>query len=144
MGQCTATPQGAAHTDLDSCESACCGYAPTIKEGSYIGCFTELHVTVDCTQGPDPGRDLNGTVDGKGCRDSDTNTPESCNSYCAGYKYYGVQDSNYCFCGNAYARGGNTEAPLSDCNMACTGNPDQMCGADFHNSVYARGSCKPQ
>uniref|UniRef100_A0A1I8HTR8 WSC domain-containing protein n=1 Tax=Macrostomum lignano TaxID=282301 RepID=A0A1I8HTR8_9PLAT len=62
-----------------------------------------------------------------------------CLNYCIkrGYKYFGLQYSSHCFCGNTYGRyGKGTEA---SCRMACNGKKDEICGAGWRNSVYATG-----
>jgi hypothetical protein len=58
----------------------------------------------------------------------------TCSAACAaaGYKYAGVQDSSYCFCGNTYGKYGTA----TNCNMACSGDSGVICGGSYANSVY--------
>ena len=65
-----------------------------------------------------------------------------CNAHCKGYKYYGVQDGSKCFCSNSYGTTGKKTSD-GDCNMPCQGNSSEICGGNSHNSVYARGNCRP-
>jgi hypothetical protein len=66
-------------------------------------------------------------------------TVQKCETFCKGYKYYGLQQSSYCFCGNTFAV--NTKSrPESDCSSKCSGNSSQNCGATAANSLYARKS----
>ncbi|OAQ20922.1 WSC domain-containing protein [Thermosulfurimonas dismutans] len=96
----------------------------SIKD-NYIGCFKD--------QG-DPygtqGRDL----DKKIVSASDMSV-EKCISICrsSGYRYAGVQYGSQCFCDNDYGLFG----PANNCNMKCSGNPNEICGGFWANSVYA-------
>jgi hypothetical protein len=66
-------------------------------------------------------------------------TVQKCEAFCKGYKYYGLQQSSYCFCGNSFAV--NTKSrPESDCSSNCSGNNRQKRGATAANSLYARKS----
>ena len=47
--------------------------------------------------------------------------------------------SNTCYCGNSYGRYGLASSD-SSCNLACNGNPNQICGAAWLNSVYTMPS----
>ena len=64
-------------------------------------------------------------------------TVATCSGMCKGFKFFGVQDGYSCFCGNSYGIQGG-KAPESDCNVPCTGNPIEMCGAGYRNSIYAQ------
>uniref|UniRef100_A0A1I8G6Q0 WSC domain-containing protein n=1 Tax=Macrostomum lignano TaxID=282301 RepID=A0A1I8G6Q0_9PLAT len=70
-------------------------------------------------------------------------TLQLCSEICAygKFRYFGVQYSSFCFCGNSYGRHG--KAADSDCNMACAGNSAQMCGAWGRNSVYRQVYNRP-
>merc|ERR1712178_24478 len=63
---------------------------------------------------------------------SDSMTPEQCASYCGGYRYFGVQYANECFCDNNYGAYGQA----TNCDMPCTGDENIMCGGEWANSVY--------
>jgi len=65
---------------------------------------------------------------------SRANTVQNCINICAnrGFKYAGLQYGESCLCGNSYGRYG----PANNCNMACTGFPQQLCGGYSANLVY--------
>lgn len=73
--------------------------------------------------------------------DSETLTPQSCASTCstAGYLVSGTEYSTQCFCGKGIQNNG-TQAPSSDCNMACSGDSTQMCGAGNFLSIVSKGT----
>nr|XP_036588519.1 uncharacterized protein CTRU02_01571 [Colletotrichum truncatum]KAF6799892.1 hypothetical protein CTRU02_01571 [Colletotrichum truncatum] len=60
-------------------------------------------------------------------------TAELCAVECAGYAYFGTQWSSECFCGNTAP---GISAPASDCNMACGGDYNEMCGGGMRLNVY--------
>ncbi|RDW69904.1 hypothetical protein BP5796_08301 [Coleophoma crateriformis] len=64
-------------------------------------------------------------------------TLESCASFCASYKYFGVEYSQECYCGNSITSG-DTNTTASDCSMTCTGNSLELCGAGNRLTLYAR------
>ena len=57
-----------------------------------------------------------------------------------GFAYAATQYSSYCFCGNRYGASG----PAHNCNMPCAGNPGEICGGAWANSVYETGNTTPQ
>lgn len=61
-------------------------------------------------------------------------TTEMCIQSCAqrGLKFAATQFGRHCFCGNTYGRYG----PAANCDMKCAGNPSQVCGGSWANSVY--------
>lgn len=61
-------------------------------------------------------------------------TYERCFKFCSGYKtkFMALQHGNECRCDNNYGRYGKA----SDCNLRCTGDKSQTCGARYSNSVY--------
>ena len=67
-------------------------------------------------------------------------TQENCQAAClAGkYTYSGVEYSQECYCDNSFKNGGG---PASDgdaqCNMACNGNPSEVCGGPNRLNVFA-------
>ncbi|KAI0291644.1 WSC-domain-containing protein [Multifurca ochricompacta] len=65
------------------------------------------------------------------------NTPGSCVQRCdaAGYTWAGVEYSNECHCGTGLV-GTPASAPVSDCNMACTGDPNLSCGGSWRIQIY--------
>ena len=65
-------------------------------------------------------------------------TVEFCKSHCKsfGNKYAGLQDHSQCFCG--YKLPPLTEkVDMYQCNMPCQGNPQEICGGDCRNSIFA-------
>ncbi|KAH3745392.1 di-glucose binding within endoplasmic reticulum family protein [Pelomyxa schiedti] len=50
------------------------------------------------------------------------------------YKYYGLQYSTYCFCGDSFGEYGRVDD--SECNMPCGGDQSEMCGSAWRNSIY--------
>jgi Glyoxal oxidase N-terminus/WSC domain len=73
--------------------------------------------------------------------DSSSMTIESCISTCEGLGYAGagLEYSFQCFCDD-YLYNGAALTSDSDCNMPCSGNPDQKCGAGGRMSVYANST----
>ncbi|KAI0638660.1 WSC-domain-containing protein [Trametes polyzona] len=65
------------------------------------------------------------------------NTPASCIERCdaQNYVYAGVEFSNECHCGTGL-KSTPESAPLSDCNMACSGDADLSCGGSFRIQIY--------
>ena len=78
---------------------------------TYVGCYVDWQVINGVST-----RDLPEMKSGG----SSSMTIPSCATDCAGYKYFGVQFSSQCFCGNAY--GSQGKGLESDCNMKCTGD----------------------
>jgi hypothetical protein len=113
---------------LSSSSSSSTSTAPTgIPTGwKYDGCY------VDGT---------NGRILRNGPPDSQTNSVENCVNYCAtnGYTIAGMEFSTQCFCDNAIYNGGVLATNQADCNMACAGNPAEICGAGNRLSVYNIG-----
>ena len=62
-------------------------------------------------------------------------TTEKCVSLCRekGTAYAATQYGQQCFCGNTYGKYG----PATNCDMKCAGNPAEICGGSFANSVYS-------
>ncbi|KAI1827931.1 heme peroxidase [Xylaria intraflava] len=61
---------------------------------------------------------------------------EVCAAFCSGFKYFGTEYGDECYCGNAFSEG-SVAAASSDCSMACSGNAKELCGAGNRLSVYA-------
>lgn len=89
------------------------------SRATYIGCFKDT-----------PDRDL---VTETYWASGDM-TVERCVSYCRqkGYAYAGVQSHSQCFCGNSYGKHG----PSNSCALQCRGNPNEICGGEWTNSIY--------
>ncbi|KAH7166532.1 glyoxal oxidase N-terminus-domain-containing protein [Dactylonectria macrodidyma] len=71
---------------------------------------------------------------------SSSNTPESCIAKCIanGFKIAGMEYSEECYCGNALNNAAK-KTTESDCNMPCSGDSSQMCGAGNRLSLYSDG-----
>ena len=52
------------------------------------------------------------------------NSPAACKKFCEGFKYYGVQARNQCFCGNKL-HGALKKMPESQCRDVCPGDATQ-------------------
>ena len=92
---------------------------------SYIGCFKDSGNPFGLEN-----RDLDGFYVNK----SDMSIKE-CISLCRSkkFKYAGVENSSQCFCGNSYGKYGEAE----NCNMKCSGNPNEICGGFWAISLYS-------
>lgn len=89
---------------------------------NFIGCYSE----------PLNGGRLLGTGANGGSVDI-------CASSCAGYQFFGVEYGSQCFCGNNLGQD-PVAAPLSDCNMPCSNDPTQLCGAGNRLGIYQSNS----
>jgi len=108
-----------------NCRKGGVGPGPATTVPQYLGCFKDQG-----DPGGTSGRDLSGAVwqDGK-------MTIESCQAYCGqrNFAYAGVQYSTWCFCGNSYGKYGQA----NNCDMKCGGNPNEICGGSWANSIYS-------
>jgi len=92
-----------------------------------VGCFPD-------NPNADPtgtrGRDLDGAV----FKDS-AMTVSKCLQFCSiqGFKYAGLQNGSWCFCGNRYGR---HKAGSASCTTKCAGNRELICGGKMANSVW--------
>lgn len=72
--------------------------------------------------------------------DYDNNSATTCLSQCGKYGYgaAGTEYGRQCFCGDQahVIAAGSVFMPESDCNMPCTGNQSQLCGAGNRISFY--------
>ncbi|EDO41679.1 predicted protein [Nematostella vectensis] len=68
-------------------------------------------------------------------------TQENCARACAleerGYSYFGLQNSDQCYCGHHYGRYG--KADEASCDKPCKDNADENCGGNATNMVYFFG-----
>jgi len=95
--------------------------SPGNDQYSHIGCYTEAA----------SGRALTGAR-----YDANTSmTVDSCLDFCAGSTYAGVEYGQECYCGNALGAG-SVLAAEAQCDMRCTGNEYQTCGAGRRLNVY--------
>lgn len=141
---------GAAQEDLnvDNCGFVCPG-----NPGEYCGSGGHLVLYSSSTQPPDEQPSQPAEVNGHpwyGCMTEATDARalsadtidldvsmslEFCSYYCEGYTYFGVEYGRECYCGNSF-NAGSVIAPASDCNMLCSGNDSEFCGAGNRLSVY--------
>ena len=63
------------------------------------------------------------------------NSPAACKKFCEGFKYYGVQARNQCFCGDKL-HGALKKMPESQCKDVCPGDASQKCGGGGKMNVY--------
>ncbi|KAH8885616.1 WSC-domain-containing protein [Thozetella sp. PMI_491] len=63
-------------------------------------------------------------------------TLDLCASFCSGFKYWGTEYGQECYCGNAFGFGSIPAGP-GECNMPCSGNASQYCGAGQRLNVYS-------
>lgn len=68
------------------------------------------------------------------------NSHEKCLQLClqAGFLYAGVEYSNECFCGSNEPSI-TSKLPDSSCNMACVGNPHEICGGFYTINIFHTG-----
>jgi hypothetical protein len=73
--------------------------------------------------------------------DSQTNSVENCINTCVGlgYSVAGLEFGAQCFCDNNLYNGAAPTAG-TNCNMACSGNANELCGAGNYLSVYNTGN----
>lgn len=97
---------------------------PTIvnSTGNYnfLGCFTDSGT-----------RTLPNSVAG--------GSVEACASSCAGSTYFGVKYGSECYCGSALYTS-STQVATTDCNMPCSNNASEYCGAGNRLQVYQLAS----
>ena len=63
------------------------------------------------------------------------NSPAVCKKFCKGFKYYGVQARNQCFCGNRLL-GDLKKMPESQCRDDCPGDASKKCGGGGRMNLY--------
>jgi len=57
----------------------------------------------------------------------------------SGYNFATIQAGYACICMNNGVDKYGPEVAETDCSVACTGNPDQKCGARQRSNVYSTG-----
>ncbi|ELQ37188.1 hypothetical protein M0657_004522 [Pyricularia oryzae] len=62
-------------------------------------------------------------------------TLETCMGNCTGFAYFGTEYGRECYCGNSL-HPSSGPADLADCNMQCSGNLLQYCGAGDRIELY--------
>ncbi|KAG6269149.1 hypothetical protein E4U47_004269 [Claviceps purpurea] len=95
-------------------------HKPTVSAYTLIGCWTE-------------GNGVRAL--GQGLTISDKMTNEACAATCKAYKYFGTEYGTECYCGS-YLSDSSKTAPLEDCNMPCSGDSYEYCGASSRLELY--------
>lgn len=94
----------------------------TVGSYNFVGCYTDSQTnrTLPDARHNDAGLTL-----------------ESCAAFCAsaGYPYMGTEYAGECYCAQKLASTG-TNATIWDCNMGCSGNVTEACGAANRLSLY--------
>jgi len=99
---------------------------PAFEQG---GCFEETNPRLL------PGQAGKWAAWMKGEDGKPNNSPAACKKFCEGFRYYGVQARNQCFCGNNL-HGDLKMMPESQCKDACPGDASQKCGAGGRMNLY--------
>ncbi|KAI0005187.1 heme peroxidase [Xylariaceae sp. FL0662B] len=122
-------------TTVSSTTSSSTGPVETLQHrqtlGGYklVGCKTE-----STTQGTRALGDAAFAYDGM--------TLESCMGNCTGYIYWGAEYGRECYCGNSL-HSTSEEADLADCNMICSGDATEYCGAGNRIELYITTASQP-
>ncbi|KAH8113137.1 copper radical oxidase [Phellopilus nigrolimitatus] len=96
------------------------------------------------------------TLTGPSFTNTTSMTVEDCITFCSGsstgasgipaqstsYIYAGVEFGQECYCDN-FIENGATNASLTDCNMACTGNSAETCGGPSRLNLFFSGGSPP-
>ena len=133
---------GCASEPVGSCDALVPGDKVLVAEAvpmKYVGCYIDSAGGVRdldhamCKSGVVPM--ASGACPNLSYMDIDSMTIEKCAQWCSSFKYFGLQISNECYCGDTY--GSQGRADEGDCNRACTGDSTQICGATGRNSIYS-------
>ncbi|KAI1076288.1 heme peroxidase [Whalleya microplaca] len=69
-------------------------------------------------------------------------TLESCMGNCTGYVYWGAEYGRECYCGNSL-QSTSEDADTADCNMVCSGDATEYCGAGNRLELYSTTASQP-
>ncbi|KAK4239580.1 hypothetical protein C8A03DRAFT_42811 [Achaetomium macrosporum] len=96
---------------------------PEVTTMQYEGCWTEVSGVR--------------ALSGASAFSASVMTVDGCGSYClnSGFTWFGLEYSAECYCGNELD-GNSTAAVETECNMACTGDLNILCGGSDRLSVY--------
>ncbi|KAJ7635293.1 galactose oxidase [Roridomyces roridus] len=104
---------------------------PTTLPGNWssIGCYTDGNPR---------------TLTGATTVDTTNMTVENCIAFCDGQNFIfaGVEFAQECYCDDHIENSG-VSAPITDCNMACTGDPAESCGGPGRLNVFWSGVPPP-
>jgi hypothetical protein len=114
-------PPGSSIPDGNTPLNTNLSHPDSVKEYSYAGCFVDNQTN----------RTLNQKFDGG----SKTQSLEQCAEFCAPSKYFGTEYAAECFCAEDLPIWA-TKMTDTDCNMPCSGNETQSCGAAGRLTVY--------
>merc|ERR1740117_840838 len=124
---------GCVHCGTNSGNANCGGKNAVFRTYStYVGCFN------DNTDSDTRSRSMpnTGTASSAGSISSGTSSVADammqCSGTCAGYRYYGLQGGNECFCGNTYARWGGA----GDCTGCGISDRTGDLGCDWRLMVF--------
>jgi hypothetical protein len=95
---------------------------PSFPPYTYAGCYLD----------PIGGLLTGGSLLDGPTTNSTSLTYQSCATFCTGYRYFGVKNANTCQCGNTLPPTTLIPPVLQLdilCNVACSGNPNLVCGA---------------
>ncbi|RYP09040.1 hypothetical protein DL764_001536 [Monosporascus ibericus] len=118
---------------VSSTTSSSTGAVETLHHRQTIGGY-EL---VGCKKEATAGRALTGAsfaYDGM--------TLETCMGNCSGFYYWGTEYGRECYCGDSLAATSD-DAPLAECNMVCSGDDTQYCGAGNRIELYTSTAAQP-
>jgi len=71
---------------------------------------------------------------GKENKSLNNNSPSECQKFCRGFRYFAVQYTTECFCGNNLNH--SVRKPDGECNASCPGNRSQKCGGTWRLNLY--------
>ncbi|KAF2108754.1 WSC domain-containing protein [Lophiotrema nucula] len=94
---------------------------------NYVGCWAEASAPLIS------GRAINALGIYK---NTTSMTPSLCAAYCFQYAYFGVEYSTECWCGPYLNSNTSIATNQADCNMPCSGDSTQICGAALRLSLY--------
>lgn len=110
---------------------------PAIGGGAFV-CMADAGDPTSTTN-----RDLAGAM----INDYRGMTNQICRSSCAqrGFAFAATQYGGSCFCGNTFGRYGEaaSASPPRSCNLGCAGNPNEVCGGEWANSISLTGVTPP-
>ncbi|KAF8169268.1 copper radical oxidase [Mycena galopus ATCC 62051] len=105
---------------------------PTVLPGNWssIGCYTDSTAAR--------------TLTGASFTDTANMTVENCINFCDGQQfiYAGVEFMQECYCDD-FIENSATIAPITDCDLVCTGDADEFCGGPSLLNVFWSGVTPP-
>ena len=102
--------------------------SPAPLPTTYLGCYNDPDIENRLLTGPSFGFENEMTL---------AMCAEFCDSQ--GSFLAGAQFQFECFCGSKESLAGS-EAPEEECNLACAGNPNEICGAGNRMNIYHIGT----